>query len=1350
MAGSTRFELASGNNEGTAFPANYANGQRGNYSGGPNLDRSGSFRDGIESRLLGSGPALSRGNNGPLSVELPQLSQFLSLEMITIGDQKFTRSGELRRVLGVSLGSTSEDHFGAAHSKAPPIASEELKRFRASVSDTSTKARDRVKKFSDSIAKLDKYRHNLFARKRRSESSERSGGGGMLKMGSQIHKNPPDIVNQKMEERTKNVLNRRVRTSIADSEGRATAPLRQPAMLDKERDMFRANSGGPVQGEEKIRGLPAGGEGWDKKMKRKRSVGAVITRAGDSDRELKRPMIQKIPNDPAFRSSDTHSYGSGSSNGVAGNNKLDGASQSTSGNARVVAKNEPENVSLSNDRWERLAGLDKERGVTKGNIKLNVREDSQVGSSNPVTKGKASRAPRASAGAVHSSPNFHRGPGATDGWEQPPSLNKVQAVSGPNIRKRPLPTGSSSPPMAQWVGQRPQKISRTRRANLVSPVPNQDEAQTSSEGFPGEDTGGRLTPSDPNSSLISRGASTNTQQQKVKLEIAPSPARLSKSEESEAGEKSKEKGIDNDEIDDKAVTALQKVGPLMTPTKKNKMLSNEEIGDGVRRQGRSGRGSSLSRAGAPPLREKLENQALSKPLQNSRPGSDKNESKPGRPPSKKLSERKAYTRAVHIPNGVSSDFTGESDDDHEELLAAAASVHTSRNHACTGSFWKKMEPVFATVNSDTAAFLKQQLHFVEELDESIHESFGANTNILGDLVPDGVASSQPLVSRERQEIQSNGTGPSDSARCLGFGDELLTDSLCDEMQTNMKFETPLYERVLSALIAEDELEEFDQSSERGNPSFFYASDGSPCANGNRFEPEIESDLDFRPQKPFMFDSLSCDGSTASNSFKSPSMRYSSYSDELLQGDDSLIHQEFGDITGYDQCIIDGSQHGHTNISGIASVERQYEQMSVNEKVLLELQSIGLFPETVFPLFQPDLAEGEEDDINKDIIALKKNLYQQAGQKKRNLLKIDESIRNGRDEEERDLEKEAMHKLVEMAYKKLMACRGSSASKSGVLKVSKQAAMAFVKRTIARCRKSENTGKSCFSEPALRNIVFSGLVDRIDAKSADAIGATATSARAHASQSEPKTSGVGVSPPVIRRHGPQGDKLERGSLDALQIPHHSSSPIFQKYETLSNRGKKKEVLLDDVAGGIASRSTPAPGSGLMGGAKGRRTERERDQNKVTTARNSVPKVGRPALGGYRGDRKTKTKPKQKTAQLSTSGNGLLGRVTETTCPVYPSARGSSDAVTNVSGKISRETGTCSLGNVPQGSSIELEEPFDFSNLPLSELDCIGDLGASNNPGAPQDLTSWFNFDEESLQDHDSMGLDIPMDDLQDIM
>ncbi|OVA06005.1 hypothetical protein BVC80_1707g111 [Macleaya cordata] len=1347
MAGSTRFELASGNNEGSAFPATYPNGQRGNYSGA-NLDRSGSFRDGIENRLLGSGPGSSRGNT-PLSAEVPHLSQFLTLELITMGDQKFTRSGELRRVLGVSLGSTSEDHFGAAHSKTPPIASEELKRFKASVLDTSNKARDRVKKFTDSIVKLEKYR--IISRKRRTESSERSGGGGMLKMGNQIHQNPPDIVNQKMEERTKNVLNKRVRTSIAEvrSEGRATGPLRQPVALDKERDMFRAGSGTSVQGDEKIRGLPAGGEGWDKKMKRKRSVGAVVTRAMDVDRELKRVMHQKLPNDPRSRSCDTHSFGSGSSNGIAGTNKLDGTSQPTSASARAVPRNEPDNVSLPNDRRERMTGLDKERAVTKGNSKPSVREDNQVGSASPVTKGKASRAPRTGSSVVHSSTNFLRAPGALDGWEQqPPSLNKVQAVSGPNNRKRPLPTGSSSPSMAQWASQRAQKISRTRRANLVSPVPNHDEAQISPDGFPVADIGGRLTSNEANGSLLPRGVSHNTQQLKMKLENVPSPARLSESEESGAGEnKLKEKGIDNDEIEDKAVNALQKVGSLIPPTKKNKMLINEEIGDGVRRQGRSGRGSSLSRASAPPLREKLENPAIAKPLQSTRLGSDKNESKSGRPPSKKLSERKAFTRAVHVPNGVSSDFTGESDDDHEELLAAATSVHTSKYLACTGSFWKKMEPIFASVSSDNAAYLKQQLFFVEVLDESLNHVFDADNNVLGELVPDEVASSQPSVSRERQGIQSNGIGSSDSARCVGLVDQLqCVDTLSGKFQTERKFEmvTPLYERVLSALIGEDEMEEFDHSRERRNSSFLYVSDGSPSTNGDRVESEIESEVDFRPQKPCLLDSFSCDGSTASNSFRSSSIRNSSYNDELCQGNDSLVHSEFGAISRYGQSNLDGSQPLHTDVSGISSVECQYEQMSLDDKLLLELHSIGLYPETV-----PDLAEGEEQDIDKDILALKRNLYQQVGAKKGQLLKIDKAIQKGREVEGRDLEQDAMNKLVEMAYKKQMACRGSSASKSGVIKVSKQAALAFVKRTIARCRKFEDTGRSCFSEPALRDVIFSGLSGRNDAKSVDTVGAVATSIEAHASQPESRASVVGALPTLIGRHGPHGDKLDRGSLDAFQTLTHSSDQVFPKHEAISNRGKKKEVLLDDVAGSAASRSTSALGNSLLGGAKGRRSERDRDQNKSVLTRNSVPKAGRPALGSYRGERKTKTKPKQKTAQLSTSGNGLLGRVTETTCPVYPSVRGSNEVVNNGSGKISREQGLLSPGNIPQDSSKETEEPLDFSNLPLHEIDSIEELGVSNNLGAPQDLSSWLNFDEDGLQDHDSMGLEIPMDDLSDL-
>lgn len=40
-------------------------------------------------------------------------------------------------------------------------------------------------------------------------------------------------------------------------------------------------------------------------------------------------------------------------------------------------------------------------------------------------------------------------------------------------------------------------------------------------------------------------------------------------------------------------------------------------------------------------------------------------------------------------------------------------------------------------------------------------------------------------------------------------------------------------------------------------------------------------------------------------------------------------------------------------------------------------------------------------------------------------------------------------------------------------MAKQAALAFVKRTLEQCHKYEETGKSCFSEPLFRDIFLSG-------------------------------------------------------------------------------------------------------------------------------------------------------------------------------------------------------------------------------------------------------------------------------------
>jgi hypothetical protein len=140
MAENVRFESCSASPEEYAFAGSYTNGQRGSYTG-VSLDRSGSFREDGETRIFGS--AMSSRGSAMSTGDLPLLSECLMLDPITMGDQKYARSGELRRVLGISYGSTVEDNtFGAAHSKSlPPVAIEELKRFKATVRDASINAR---------------------------------------------------------------------------------------------------------------------------------------------------------------------------------------------------------------------------------------------------------------------------------------------------------------------------------------------------------------------------------------------------------------------------------------------------------------------------------------------------------------------------------------------------------------------------------------------------------------------------------------------------------------------------------------------------------------------------------------------------------------------------------------------------------------------------------------------------------------------------------------------------------------------------------------------------------------------------------------------------------------------------------------------------------------------------------------------------------------------------------------------------------------------------------------------------------------------------------------------------------
>ncbi|KAM7532274.1 hypothetical protein LguiB_035684 [Lonicera macranthoides] len=1302
MAVNARFELTSSGSE-PAFVGNYPNGQRGNHSG-PSLARSGSFREGTEGRMFGSGIGMSRGS-ATLAGDLPLLSNCLTLEPIIIGNQKYTWSGELRRVMGYSVGSTSEDNsFGAAHLKhSPPMAMEELKRFRSSVVDTRIKARGRAKKLDEHLHKLNKYCEAVTSKKKQcNELSKTERTGGLdLKMGNHVYRSAPDTLVQKLEDRPKNVLlSKRVRTSVAETRADCQASVLPKSLATTKDQDFLKDSGeySDLVGE-KIRRLPAGGEGWDKKMKRKRSVGNCATRPIDRERHLKRVTHQKLSTEPGLQSCDTQGSRAGASPVPGDINKNEGTSSPASSSPHVTPKSDLERTTPPRDL---TAGANKERLLMKGSNKLKKFEGNHVISATSLTKGKASRAPRTtSIVTTNSSTNtLHHPSGTFEGWEDQPTVKKAPSVGEANNRKRALSSGSS-PPMAQWVGQRPPKFARARsarRSNLVSPASNHDEMQISSEGCSPSEFDSRLTSKGTNGSLLSRNAANGTQQFKVKLEDVQSPARLSESEESGAtGNRSREKSTGSGEVEEKAVDAVQKFSPSALPRKQNKFLIKEEIGT-VLRPGRNGRGSSFSRASIPPVRDKLDCAATAKPLQSTRPASEKNGSKSGRP-LKKQAERRNFSRLSHMQNTGSPDFTGESDDDREELSTAGNLACNASYLACSSPFWKLMEPIFASISLEDKSYVSQQLKFAEELPESLPQMFGHPNDVLGDVAHDGTVS-DALISGEghRHPIYQMG------------------------LEHERRFEaTPLYQRVLSALIVEDEIK-LERNVERNIsvqnattdlPYDTYLLTGAEPRKSKRAEFECESLFGVQPQRhgtERRF--ISCNGSD--NIDRSPSIQNPPCNGGLLEGACGFMHSEVELLAGISRKDLDKPEIVQTKGFGISSNDCQYDQMCLNDKLLLELHSIGLYLEIIMP----DL-EDDDEGIDQEIAELNKGLHQQIGKKKKCLDKVCKAIGNNTGW---DLEQVAMDSLVELAYKKLLATRGTS--RAGVARVPKQVAFAFAKRTLARCRKFEDSGTSCFSEPALQDIILAAPPWGNEAEPSTSFGLAVANTKhpvSHNHHLDPRTSSGSF--PI---------SADGGLSDAFETFPHLSGEAFAKNGPIINRGKKKEVLLDDL-GSAALRASSILGGTLLVGTKGKRSER--DRGKDTSTKNAVARAGRPSQGNFKGERKTKSRPKQKTAQLSTSQSGIVRKFQETTHPVSDNRK--------------REARFLSPDAIRRDSSKESKESMDLTNFPMHDLDPIEELGVSTDLGGHQDLGSLFNFEDDGLEDHFSAGLEIPMDDLSNL-
>ncbi|XP_004513449.1 uncharacterized protein [Cicer arietinum] len=1291
MAASTKFDVSSSSPDRPLYT-----GQRGSHVAA-SLDRSGSFRESIENPILSSLPNMSRSSSSATQGDVMSFFSCVRFDPKLVAlDHKSNRPMDYKRHVSAALG-ISPDESPSSYAKGKQLTSlvpEDIKRVRDGLHANFRRARDRAKMFSEALSRFNKDFQSITSKKRsRAEifstdrssftSSDRSvlgpsigkvGVHGHAVIGSFEHEQ------QKLEERTKiAVPNKRTRTSLVDvkMDVRTNSLVRSSGTVDREKDILRIANNGTVQGDERT--FPIGGDGWEKsKMKKKRSgikpdgsPSSTLTKPVNIFQETKQGMQQRLATDGRSKlSNDSHSFRPCVSNGTAGAGKSDSISQQAGlGTRASTPRNDLDNNSAVNDRRDRPVNSDKERVNFRAANKATVREEFNSTSPNSSAKLNSSiRGPRSGSGVASKlSPVVHRATVPND-WELSncTTTTKPPAGVGTTNRKRVASARSSSPPVVRW--QRPQKSSRTARRNFVPVVSSNDDS-------PALDSVSDASGSDLGLGVAKRLSGGSPQQIKLKGDPLSSAA-LSESEESGVAEiKSKEKGRKPDEIDHKSGQNVQKVSNMVPPTRKNKLVSREEHGDGVRRQGRTGRNFPATRSLTPMTSEKLANIGTVKQLRSSKIGFEKSESKAGRPATRKLSDRKAYARQKHTAISASADFPVGSEDGHEELLAAVKGLINS-GRAFSSQFWRQMEPLFGVLIEEDIAYWKQKIN----LDSSGMMPTPVSSNI-DDC--EAVANGFRLMGCGRD------IGPDAQRGARIVGEQLqLTKGDCNVI--------PLCQRLISALISEEGCSE------------------SEDLKFDAYDTEFETD-----------------GELELNSLDNHSLdNYNFTSHSTCNGYRTTQRPERDDTRSDIVYIPSNGLSSSQKMPILTSSELGYDALDMNDRLLLELQSIGISPEPV-----PEISQKDDEGIHDDITRLGEHYQRQISKRKSLLEGLLKSASVTKERREKDFEQRALDKLIVMAYEKFMACwgRNPSGGRNTSSKMAKQAALGFVKRTLERCRQFEDTGKSCFNEPSFKDMFFAASSQLSIVRLVDEIEAESTKQHASSVSLEARTGSIGSRKRTSQFTQKMNNHDDANLSDIFPIINNSSEQTTGKEDLWSNRVKKRELLsLDDVG---ASSAPSGIGSSLSSSTKGKRSERDRDgkgQSREVLSRNGTTKVGRPTLSNTKGERKPKSKPKQKAAQNSVSVNGILGKLSDQPKPALPSVSKSNDMSTNSNAK--EKKNECAI--------VEDEhEAIDLSNLQLPGMDVLDAQG--------QDIGSWLNIDDDGLQDDGFMGLEIPMDDLSDL-
>ncbi|RQP02728.1 hypothetical protein POPTR_018G056400v4 [Populus trichocarpa] len=1228
MATSSKFDLSSDSPDRQI----YTSCQRGSHLAAQ-MDRSSSFRESMGNPILSSLPNMTRSSAVVVQGDVVNFLHCLRFDpKVVASDHKSSRQGDFKRHVNAALGISADDSTGSLKGKVVSSPSpEQIKRVKTGLRESSVKGRERVKIFNEALSAFNKFFPSIPSKKRsRSEGYSNDRPNASVSIDRSVL--APGLCKMGIQNHSA--------TSGFELEQQKPEEQTKNAVSNKRTRTSLVD----VRGNSLVR--------------------SSVT--VDKDRE-----VLRFANNGAVQGDQTLSIG------------VDGWEKKKMKKKRSGIKPDLSSSVLSTkptDGYREPKQGAPQIPVTDARSRLNI--DSHVfresvrddfNSVSPISGAKMNlsiRAPR-SGSAITSkfSPVFHRATAPND-WELSHCTNKPPAV-GANNCKRTVSAQSSSPPVAHWASHRPQKISRTARRKKLVPIVNNDESPTLD------------SVSDVSGNEIGAGLARRL---KLKGDTLLS-AMLSESEESGATEvKSKDKSRKSDEMDEKAGQNVQKISPLGLPSRKNKPVSGEDLGDGIRRQGRIGRGFTSTRYLMPTAVEKLGNVGTAKQLRSARLGLDKNESKTGRPPTRKLSDRKAYTRQKHTTVNATEDFLVGSDDGHEELLAAASAV-INPDQMFSSSFWRQMEPFFGFISNVDIAHLRQQ----------------------GSIVYAALSATQVHSDPNNCSTVPNGYGLFDHEREVGHAAETRTSGLLPDQLVHEEREIPLSQILLAAIISEEDCT-------HGNGDLEFDAHGV----GFELDEELGSNCVIH------LDNFHFSGHAAFNGYK-------------VTGKPDHVETDI-DISGIPNMSIDsnfrhtvnGVLSDHALVPEMVCSKFQYDNMKIEEKLSLEVHSLGIFPE---PLM-------DDEGICGYISKLEENHHGQVSKKKGLLDKLLKHASEIKELQEKEFEQRAHDKLVAMAYEKHMTCWGPNAGggKGSSNKMAKQAALAFVKRTLEQCHKFEVTGNSCFSEPLFRDMFLSGTAHLSGAQSVDT-PTNDESAKLYGNTST-RSLEARVSASMGSQPSPQAlplgneDSYISNPSDLLPPFNRLSEQITGKEDTWSNRVKKRELLLDDVGCTVGSPSS-APsviGGSLLSITKGKRSERDREGKghiREILSRNGTNKIGRPTFSNAKGERKTKTKPKQKTTQLSVSVNGLAGKISEQPKTTLPSEAKSSENNTNSKAKEN------------DGFVLDaLDDAIDLSNLQLPGID--------DNQG--QDLGSWLNIDDDGLQEHgdiDFMGLEIPMDDLADL-